>query len=127
VLSSSGRKSLPKYSKENIMAATFTKNGVTYNITDPLYVVTVSLAALSFTSLLPIGVLTVISFVLAAFSVIGVGWGVGFFLLGMAALVVGGVSAFLTFKRGFALVSKMSQRNFLNKVRLNASHYANSK
>jgi hypothetical protein len=127
VLSLSGRKSLPNHFKENLMAATFTTNGVTYNITDPLYVVTVSLAALSFTSLVPIGVLMVISFVLAAFSLIGVGWGVGFFLLGTAALVVGGVSAFLTIQRGFALVSKMNQRSFLGKSRLNASHYANSK
>lgn len=111
------------------MAATFTNNGVTYNVTDPLYVVTVALATLSFMSLAPIVVLTIISFVLAAFSVIGVGWGIGFFLLGLAAAVVGALSAFATFKRGFALVAKQhaNVQNRLFKSRLNASHYANTK
>jgi hypothetical protein len=108
VLSPSGRNSLPNYFKEHTMAvATFTNNksGITYNLTDPLYVVTTVIAAASFTSLVPLGGLTVLSFILAAFSLIGVGWGVGFFLAGAFAFIVGITAAAATIKRGFTLVA----------------------
>jgi hypothetical protein len=87
--------------------ATFTNNksGITYNIIDPLYVATTVIAAASFTSLVPLGALTVLSFILAAFSLIGVGWGVGFFLAGAVAFIMGIIAAAATIKRGFTLVA----------------------
>lgn len=94
------------------MAATFTDNqaGITYKITDPFYSVTTVIASLSFVSLFPIGVVMAISFLLAAFSVIGVGWGVGFFLIGVAAFVLGITATVITFKRGFSLITAGAAR-----------------